>query len=560
LFLFLEQLTKKKTSTISKFFKAKLTPTTQESNVALDLSKNTFASSCQSIFLDNESLLLRPEKPSCFIGREELLIEMQDHFLDCQKTTTNIMILLGENGIGKTALAKQYAWQERAAYPGGVLFIPAVDKTAISAYFHEIAKKLGVDVNESDNTDLWQKLYSHLIINGNLLVILDGAGSFAEIEAFFTTKNSIHFLVTSAESEGWEFSCGYYLCVPLFSPEEKFAYLKTTCDSLLSTADKSYLVETLDSFPVSLSISAFMINQDAWHSLQTTLSLCKSSISNTESKKYPQLISMLQEMLRQDWPDIYQKINLLILLSPATVDLNGLNADLAKESLAVLSSLIRFQLIGKNGDTLSLHWLLQRSWFETMSVCEKIQGFYSVINLLLQQAEKQHEMKESLLPIHLQIEALQKQLLFCEEANIDWYNEGYAKLLYYVGYDLMQYKVYQEQGKSYLQLAKTILLAFIDNPALLNKVEELLTGASHKSKKEEIAYTSSLRFSNQERDSSKNKQIVLNTVAKKRKIKEIPEEALSFSVFKQEDLTSSPKKKRQKLEVPEDRLDKGNRL
>lgn len=131
------------------------------------------------------------------LGREIELSRIKEKF---SNQNLKILTLFGDSGIGKTALAVEYANQNLEIYEV-VLFIPAQTSYNISFTFLKLFKRLGLPVRDTYEDNMYSIREYLDDLNSPALLIFDDAENIDSIRNFF--PNKAHILVTSNHSE-WE--------------------------------------------------------------------------------------------------------------------------------------------------------------------------------------------------------------------------------------------------------------------------------------------------------------------------------------------------------------------
>ncbi|KAM0178287.1 hypothetical protein ACHAPF_003652 [Botrytis cinerea] len=146
---------------------------------------------------------------SIFVGRREELAEMHKMLFDEQRRSQGSCAVLIQSmpGGGKTHLARQYAFEYRHEFPGGVFWIRAKSKQEITAGFWQIARKAALKpsmVNEDpkvlDNPDQFIKLVKKWLNHRHhWLLILDGMHFDDSLRRFIPDSINTSIIYTSTE-------------------------------------------------------------------------------------------------------------------------------------------------------------------------------------------------------------------------------------------------------------------------------------------------------------------------------------------------------------------------
>jgi hypothetical protein len=121
-------------------------------------SPSTWASSAESGLSTNntEQFFVKPvgmRPNTVFIGRELELAELHKMLMDKRRRAegTSAVLLQCLPGGGKTHLAREYIYQYRDEYPGGIFFVRAKSLAELAAGFWDIARKVNLSLGESNN-------------------------------------------------------------------------------------------------------------------------------------------------------------------------------------------------------------------------------------------------------------------------------------------------------------------------------------------------------------------------------------------------------------------------
>lgn len=133
-----------------------------------------------------------------FCGRDADLVA-----LDAARTgSTRTVVLTGAGGVGKTALAVQWAWQWRAYFPDGQFYLDLrgldADPVPAGRVLVHFLRVLGVPAaNIPSELDERAALYRSRLAERRALVLLDNAGSSSQVRPLLPGSPSCLALVTS---------------------------------------------------------------------------------------------------------------------------------------------------------------------------------------------------------------------------------------------------------------------------------------------------------------------------------------------------------------------------
>ncbi|MFI6734577.1 BTAD domain-containing putative transcriptional regulator [Nonomuraea sp. NPDC050451] len=134
--------------------------------------------------------VLLPPDVTGFTGRGELLDEV----------VGGHVVVHGQAGAGKSALAVHAAWRERESFPDGILYADLRETTAPSAVLEDFLRWLGCPAQAIPaSPEQRERLFRTYTANRRLLVLLDNASGEAQVRPLLTSCPTI---VTSRSSLG----------------------------------------------------------------------------------------------------------------------------------------------------------------------------------------------------------------------------------------------------------------------------------------------------------------------------------------------------------------------
>jgi tetratricopeptide (TPR) repeat protein len=137
-----------------------------------------------------------------FVGRTKDLTEIHD-LLHQKNKTVIITAVGGMSGMGKSELARQYAYEYLDQYTGGICWLAANlgqesilnDLSQFMESFLEVT--LSENNKNGNNKQIAQYFWQRWQIPGNILLIFDDVKNYADIQEFLPNDQRFHVLLTS---------------------------------------------------------------------------------------------------------------------------------------------------------------------------------------------------------------------------------------------------------------------------------------------------------------------------------------------------------------------------
>lgn len=203
-------------------------------------------------------------RPARVIGREALLKTIAARLWDGAEAAP-ILALTGVGGVGKSTLAREYAWRERARYQGASLIV-ASGRDALTEGLIRIGARVmeGLE-REQDRAAAASKALRWLETSGAetpWLLILDNVNDPADLSGLLPREN-VHIVATSRRDD-WRDPGLAFAATPLdvdvLAPEDAVRYLCTTAGRE-DHAGAAALSEALGRLPLALEQAAsFCLN------------------------------------------------------------------------------------------------------------------------------------------------------------------------------------------------------------------------------------------------------------------------------------------------------------
>lgn len=346
---------------------------------------------------------------SFFIGRENLLKTLHENFTQAKKQRQAIS---GLGGVGKTAIAVEYAYRYRGEY-NYVLWMSAVDSDTLTSDFLTAANSLRIplDNNQSQEriiTDVKQWLNDH----PGWLLILDNVEDFTLLNKFLPTADSGHILLTTrAQAVDPNFSL---LPIKKMDKAEGTLLLLRRARLLASNAlleeaseqDKAQaeqIVEAMDGLPLALDQAAAYIEgtkrtlQDYYQLYQQhskELLERRSSLSVDHPEPFATTCLLSFEKVKQDNQAAADLLRLVAFLAPDDIPeqlITGGSSYLKEPLLSIainplefdktIEALGRYSLISREPTkkTISIHRLVQAVIKDQMNAKEQLTWAKQVI-------------------------------------------------------------------------------------------------------------------------------------------------------------------------------------
>ncbi|MBF8184551.1 tetratricopeptide repeat protein [Nonomuraea sp. K274] len=173
-----------------------------------------------------------PPDVTDFTGRERIRQELRRYLCDASRNTVSIAAVSGMGGIGKTALALHLAYEIRAQFPGGQLYMDLhgtgtrtepVDPTEVLSRFLRI---LGVGGDSIPPTlDERAELFRTLMSDRRALIILDNATDAAHVMPVLPGSPSCAVIITSRRSLG-ALAGAWHVDLDVLSPSQATTLLE----------------------------------------------------------------------------------------------------------------------------------------------------------------------------------------------------------------------------------------------------------------------------------------------------------------------------------------------
>ncbi|MBK7895283.1 MAG: tetratricopeptide repeat protein [Anaerolineaceae bacterium] len=199
-----------------------------------------------------------PPKSVGFVGRTGLFGRIGTVF--CSQGQSRVCCLLGMAGLGKTSLATQLAYQLKAQFKDGVLWLDLA-KTDLLAAQQAIAQAYGEDFTEYPDLGSRSSKLRELLAHKSALLVLDDVPSDAYLRPLLPPDGSCAVLITSRRLDLAAISTAYRLTLPLVNAEkaEGMAIFRQILDKQMMQDEANQLEQLADwlgLLPLALTIAA----------------------------------------------------------------------------------------------------------------------------------------------------------------------------------------------------------------------------------------------------------------------------------------------------------------
>ena len=192
-----------------------------------------------------------PEPRADFAGRTRELGLISDALLNRRADSTiQAFAICGLGGVGKTALAAQYAHRLRSRY-AITWWVRAEDASTISADLSALALEMDIPKSPAQEKII-RALWRELRRRGPWLIVFDNVDSYASVRHFWPVEGSGHVLLTSRRKDDWQALGDSSVELGVLSMDEAVLVVQKRAPDVDEKA-ASLLARRLDRLPLALA-------------------------------------------------------------------------------------------------------------------------------------------------------------------------------------------------------------------------------------------------------------------------------------------------------------------
>ncbi|MCC8247681.1 FxSxx-COOH system tetratricopeptide repeat protein [Saccharothrix luteola] len=269
-----------------------------------------------------------PPRNVNFTGRADLLQELERRLVRGGTAAVLPETLHGMGGVGKSHLAIEYAYRNRANFDL-IWWVPAERSVKIVNSLVELGQRLGLEGGAESNVAVQQVLDAlrsgnHAKVPTNWLLIFDNADSPDAVQEYLPTGGTGRILVTSRNSQ-W-LSVARPLEVNVFQRSESVQLLRRR-DPELSEEDAGRLAEALGDLPLAIAQAAAWrveTGMPADEYLELLAEKQLELLNVTTTLDYPESVAAMWDLslneLKRKNPSALRLLQVCAFLSPEPIN------------------------------------------------------------------------------------------------------------------------------------------------------------------------------------------------------------------------------------------------
>jgi tetratricopeptide (TPR) repeat protein len=193
-----------------------------------------------------------------FTGRDELLADLRKSLGDTVPNA-NIQVVHGLGGIGKTQLALEYAYRNRADYTI-VWWLTADEPSSLALSYARLAQALGMKFSDNTSLDaIRHQLRRELAKHSGYLLIFDNAPGPQDVRNFLPQDGKGHVLITS-RNPVWG-GLGHAFQLRPLAREHSIRLLLDRSGAKEDESQANVLAQALGDLPLALEQAAACLEQ-----------------------------------------------------------------------------------------------------------------------------------------------------------------------------------------------------------------------------------------------------------------------------------------------------------
>lgn len=234
---------------------------------AVSLCEAVFSENVFSVLYNEDSKISSkkkdykmPMRNKLFSGRDAILDSITDKFI-----SSNIVVLSGLSGIGKSQIAKEYVYRYQEKFESST-WITATDYTQLIQEYSLFIEcfNLSIESNRPNNDNIIECFKSNFENQNNILVI-DNANNInlSEIISYLPQKNTK--IIITTQNSNWDAEIVGGIIIDNFLEKEASEYLLNNTSKRLKIEsdkeDSDKLLQNLNFYPIAVEYARAYINK-----------------------------------------------------------------------------------------------------------------------------------------------------------------------------------------------------------------------------------------------------------------------------------------------------------